>query len=121
MSILKNALKEVDVVLVHKDQCLLDLFSYFTTSFEKRVDTYRNPQEFLNNVDQYPKHAKIIVGRTFYDDAQYGIQIAEQLHALGFTHLYLIVMLGLPQKPLPDYLAVIENLELNTLKGIFSN
>lgn len=107
--------KEVDMVFVHKDQCLLDTFSYLASVSDKEIDTYWKPQEFLENACRYSKDTKIVLGRTFNNAAQHGIQIAEQLHALGYTRLYLVSLLNMLGKQVPDYLSVINASEIDEL------
>ncbi|MBP9741728.1 MAG: PAS domain-containing protein [Burkholderiales bacterium] len=58
------------------------------------IDIYPNPFEFLKEVDKYPKDTKIIIDNNFYNDGKKivevdGAVIAKQLHAKGYTKLYL--------------------------------
>jgi len=112
--------KEVDVVFVHKDQCLLDGFSYLASALNKKIDMYLRPQDCLENIYRYPKHTKIILGRTFNSAVQQGIQLAEQLHALGFTRLYLLILDDLLPQQIPDYLIVISASEFDEIKYVLS-
>ena len=109
-------LKEVDVVFVYKDPCLVFVIADLLTSWDKKADTYYQPQEFLENVYQYPKHTKIILGRRFNNGALQGIQMAEQLHALGFTRLYLTSVMDFLEEQIPDYLTFIGQPDLDGIK-----
>lgn len=112
--------KEVKIVFVHKDQCLLDTFSYLARASDKEMDTYHRPQEFLENSHRYSKHTKIILGRTFNNAAQQGIEIAEQLHGLGFTRLYLVSVMDLSGKQIPDYLIVINASDIDEIRQLLN-
>lgn len=107
--------KEVSMVFVHRDRCLLDTFSYLASSSDREIDTYWKPQEFLANAHRYSKHTKIILGRTFNNVAQHGVHIAEQLHGLGYTRLYLVSLLDMLGNQVPDYLSVINASEIDEL------
>lgn len=80
-------MNKIDIVFVNSDQCLLDAFTFFASN--KKVDTYDDIHHFLDVVYRYPKHTKIMLGQNFSNFGRKGIQIAEYLHALGFSRLYL--------------------------------
>jgi len=117
--------KEVDVVFVHKDSSLLYAFSSLASAVDKKADTYQKPQEFLENVSRYPKHTKMILGRTFGNGAPQGVQMAEQLHTLGFTRLYLTSVMVLSSileelSQIPDYLTFIEASDSDEIQRILN-
>lgn len=116
--VLNNEIKEVDVVFVDDDQRLLDSFTFF--AFNKEVDTYQNPQHFLDNVSQYPKHTKIMLDHHFSNFDQKGMQIAERLHSLGFTQLYLLSGESFSGLKVPDYLTTILKTDLDKVEAILN-
>ncbi|MBP9741877.1 MAG: GNAT family N-acetyltransferase [Burkholderiales bacterium] len=58
------------------------------------IDSYTNPYEFLANVDKYPKDTTIFLDNLYFmENRAYdidGIQIAKQLHEIGYTRLFLL-------------------------------
>jgi signal transduction histidine kinase len=98
-----EGLKKVDAIFVDDDQDLLFSFTYAFGQV-KKIDTYHDPQRFLSVISQYPKNTKIMLDYNFDNFDKNGIQIAEQLHALGFTQLYLLSGMVSFDQPLPPYL-----------------
>jgi PAS domain S-box-containing protein len=115
---LGNEIKEVDVVFVDDDQRLLDSFTFF--AFNKEVDTYQNPQHFLDNIHQYPKHTKIMLDHHYTNFDQKGLQIAEHLHGLGFTQLYLLSGESFSGLKIPDYLTAIMKTDLDKVEAVLN-
>lgn len=115
---MQNNLNKVSMVFVNDSQCLLDAFTIFASTFNKGVDTYQNPQHFLDNINQYPKHIKILLGQRYNNFDQKGIQIAEGLHDLGFTNLYLYSLQNFSGRQIPNYLTVILKPDILSLKHI---
>ena len=107
-------LKMVDVVFVDDEQYLLDGFRML--AHNKQVDTYCDPQFFLDNVTQYHRHTKIMLDQNFANSALKGNQIAEALHAMGFTRLYLLSGERLSGIQIPHYLTAIFKTDLNQLQ-----
>jgi len=118
IAILSNEVKEVDVVFVDDDQRLLDSFTFF--AFNKKVATYQDPRHFLDNVNQYPKDTKIMLDNHFANYDRKGIQIAEQLHALGFTQLYLLSGESFSKCEVPNYLTAIMKTDLDQVEAILN-
>jgi len=119
MSQLENTSKEVSLIFVHSNECTRDYIASDATHLNKGiVNVYSGPDELLNNAYRYPKHTKIVVGRRFKEEAEYGIKIAEQLHALGFTRLYLFSVSSLSEEGVPNYVKVIKRHDLNWLESI---
>lgn len=116
--VLDNEIKEVDVVFVDDDQRLLDSFTFF--AFNKEVDTYQDPQHFLNNINQYPKHTKIMLDHHFSNFDKKGMQIAEHLHAMGFTQLYLLSGENFSGWEIPAYLTTIMKTDLDKVEAILN-
>jgi hypothetical protein len=119
MSISDKGLKEVDVIFVDDDQRLLDSFIFF--AFNKKVDTFQNPRDFLNCVNQYPKHTKIMLDHHFANFDQKGLQIAATLNALGFTRLYLLSGESFSAWQIPDYLTTVMKTDLEKVEAILNH
>lgn len=116
--IVGNEIKEVDVIFVDDDQRLLDSFTFF--AFNKEVDTYQDPKHFLDNIHRYPKNTKIMLDNHFANFDRKGIQIAEQLHALGFTQLYLLSGESFSGSQIPHYLTAIMKTDLDKVEAILN-
>ncbi len=97
-------LRRVDAVLVDDDFSILD--SFMMLAGDVKIDAYQNPQFFLDNLHRYPKHTRILLDHHYNNYAKKGIQIAEQLHALGYTQLHLLTGGNLGDFIIPDYLSV---------------
>lgn len=105
-----KATKKVDFVWL-EDQ------GFFVEDISSRLlsglsfDVYNNPDDFLNNIELYPKDTKILLDM-FYetqDNKLYntnGIFIAKSLFRMGYTKLYLLTGEE-PSQTVPDYLKVI--------------
>lgn len=118
MNQLRNDSKEVSLVFVYSNQCIIEQITYLAAALNKGVvETYSDPHEFLKNAYRYPKHTKFVLGRRFGGDFQYGIKIAEQLHVLGFPRLYLYSVSDLSEEGVPYYVNVIKTHELNWLES----
>jgi len=109
-------LKKVYAIFVDDDQSLLDSFKFLY--HDKKVDTYQNPQKFLENMAQYHRSTKIMLDYHFANSDKQGVQIAEELHALGFTRLYLFSGAKLSSQMIPPHLTVIQKTDLNKLDAV---
>lgn len=107
MTILQQNTRDVDMVFVAKDESLSAAVALYASGFNKKVDTYQNPQDFLNNIHHYPKQTKMVLGQRFDNYEQKGMEIAAYLHELGFTRLYLCSLQNFSGHPIPDYLTII--------------
>jgi hypothetical protein len=87
-------------------------------AFSKRVvDTYYHPHDFLENVAKYKKDTKILLDNNFPSDLR-GIDIAKQLHAQGYTQLYLLSGENFQPGEVPDYLTVIMKTDIDRFKEL---
>jgi hypothetical protein len=109
----ESDLKQVQAVFVDDDLGLLNSFTFFV--LDKKIDTYHDPQHFLDNVSRYSKDTKIMLDYHFDNSNKNGIQIAQQLHALGFTQLYLFSGKSSFDRPIPEYLTCIAKTDLDKL------
>jgi len=114
-----STLKTVDVIFIDDEVCLLESYKMFASG--KIVDTYSVPEEFLDAVAQYPKNTRILLDQNFANSALKGIQIAEQLHAMGYTRLFLLSGGALSQLKIPDYLTFLQKGDLDSLEIVLNN
>ena len=107
--------KKTDVIFVDDEASLLEGFRYYAS--DKHVDTYSDPAIFLENIDQYRKNTKIFLDQNFTNFSKTGIQIAEQVYAMGFTRLYLFSGGSFSKIEIPHFLTFIAKGEMQTLKA----
>jgi hypothetical protein len=110
--------KKVDVIFIDDEQCLLDGFRLFAAG--KQVDTYRDPQHFLDSVDQYSRQTKIMLDQHFADSEIKGSDMAEKLHVMGFTRLYLLTGGNYSDYHIPDYVTVMLKSDLDVLAAVLN-
>ena len=108
-----SGFKNVDVIFVDDEQYLLDGFKFFATG--KLVDTFCKPEEFLSKANNYHKRTKIMLDQNFANSELKGTQIAEHLHAMGFSCLYLMSGESFSDINLPGYLTGIQKSNLDAL------
>ena len=72
---------------------------------DKNTEAYYNPEHFLNNVAKYPKDTRIFLDNNYNCSDLTGLVIAEKLHALGYTRLY--ILSGEAYLEAPPYVTVI--------------
>jgi signal transduction histidine kinase len=97
---------QADLVLVDDDEAFANNLMTFMF-MDKRVDYFKEPQEFRKRLESYPKNITIIVDNNFSTSYEKGINILKELHELGFTKLYLLSGEHLNPDDLPDYLVAI--------------
>lgn len=90
----KQARNVVDMVWIEDSNWLSSLM--IRTHYKHlKVDSYREPQEFLANLDKYPLDTKIILNANYeispsvaYEKT--GYDIARELHRLGYSNLIIL-------------------------------
>ncbi|HMT02811.1 MAG TPA: hypothetical protein PKD00_05800, partial [Burkholderiales bacterium] len=102
--------KNVDMVWVDDAQEFIDGFieKYYK---HLSIDTYYDPNLFLDNFYHYPLNTKIVLDMFYYNDITFindGLTIAKELHKVGYNNLYLTTAEMIPQDKIPDYLTVIQ-------------
>jgi hypothetical protein len=112
-------LKKVDAIFVDDDRGILNGFTFF--SHGKEVDTYHDPQQFLNNVPSYDRQTNIILDYHFDGFHLEGVQIAERLHSLGFKRLYLLSGISTSELEVPHYLTLIFKTDLHKVSAILND
>lgn len=82
-------LKHVDLVIIDDDDLMLDTFSKFLFK-GMVVDTYTNPHELLDNIAKYAYETKIAIDNNYNNSNLKGTDIAQKLHDMGYTNLYIL-------------------------------
>lgn len=98
-------LKKTDLVIIDDDQLLANsVASFFHNKFE-HVDVYCSPSKFLRNLAQYHKDTIICMDYDFKTQIN-GLDLAKELHKLGFTKLFLFTGKHFTEGKIPDYLTI---------------
>lgn len=98
--------KKIDLVIIDDDQLLADSVANLFRNKLDGVEAYYNPNHFLKNLSQYSKDTIICMDHDFKTQIN-GLELAEQLHKLGFTKLYLFTGKQFAPEEIPDYLITI--------------
>jgi hypothetical protein len=77
-----------------------------------KVDTYANPEIFLQEVAQYPLDTRIILDTYYFTKEKVpfildGFKLAEILHQNGYTNLVLFSGDVITDRVIPNYLKVV--------------
>lgn len=107
--------KKVDLVIIDDNRMFLNALDLLFE--DKVVDTYDSPLRFLENLSRYPKDTKICTDNDLCSNAN-GIDLAKQLHAAGYTHLYLLSGKDFEAGEVPDYLTVIMKMDTDKIQGL---
>lgn len=108
-------LKIVDLILVDDNQNFAQTLMDFVFD-QDIVDYYRDPRQLLANLAQYPKDTRIYLDNNFTMVDEQGIDIAKDLHELGFTRLYLLSGDVFKPGEIPDYLTVILKTQIDNIR-----
>lgn len=108
--------KKVDLVILDDDKAFTNNLTKYVFT-DKMVDSYQDPRSFLKKAAEYPKDTKICIDNNFSSVVKLkGLEVAKQLHYLGFTQLYLLSGDAFSRDELPDY--IIAAILKNDLEGI---
>lgn len=105
--------KRVDLVLVDDDKAFIQDFIGYNGK-GKSIDRYYDPEEFLSHLIEYPKETMIYLDNVFPNTDMDGIDIAQSLHAQGYTNIFLITGKPLTRK-VPNYIKLILKEEVEKL------
>jgi PAS domain S-box-containing protein len=113
-----NIPKKVDLVIIDDDERFTkSLMDY--VFFDRAVACYHDPRKFLKEVAQYPKDTTICIDNNFGGGAgMKGLDVAEKLHALGYTRLFLLSGDAFKKEEVPAYLIAILKTDLEGIKKI---
>ena len=96
--------EEVYAVLVDDNESFLRALQ-FGGFGDYYTETYRSPEELLENAHKYKKDVKIFVDNNFICSQLTGVDTAKKLHELGFTRIHILT--GESYLEAPPYVTVI--------------
>lgn len=110
------ASQKTQVVLLDDDQVFADAIIFRLSACKKMVTHYPDPNVFLNECEKYAKDTPICIDNNFGKGIDIkGTQVAERLHALEFTRLFLVSGDRFAADSLPEYVTFIEKTNLDLL------
>ncbi len=116
-SIKAAAMEKVDAVIVDDDKAFINTLLLF--SFDDQItEEYHNPEHFLKNVTKYSKDTKIYLDNNYATSKLKGLDVAQELHARGYTHLYLLSGEAFKEGDIPSYLTVIGKNDIERLRNL---
>jgi PAS domain S-box-containing protein len=116
-SIKAGVIEKVDAVIVDDDKAFINTLLLF--AFDEQItEEYHNPEHFLKNVDKYAKDTKIYLDNNYATSELKGLGVAKELHARGYTRLYLLSGEAFKEGEIPDYLTVIGKNDVERLKNL---
>jgi len=84
----------------------------------KKIATYSNPDDFLDEVTQFRSGTHIFIDNQFSNYPQDGVQILKELAMLRFPHLYLLSGRTVSPTLLPRGAQMIYKSDLKQVKAI---
>ena len=113
-----SAKRNADIIIVDDDKKFAEsLMNY--VFIDNVVRYFEQPQKFLEQVSKYPKNTRICLDNNFVDDAGVnGISLAQELHKLGYTDLFLLSGDMIEVDKLPDYLTAILKTDIESIKSL---
>ena len=100
------SVKKTDVVIIDDDQLLANSLANFFQNKFMRAAIYHHPDQCLKHITEYQKDTIICMDYDFKATIN-GLELAEKLHQLGFTKLFLFSGKQFAAEKLPGYLTVI--------------
>jgi PAS domain S-box-containing protein len=110
-----EGLRIVDLVLVDDNRNFANTLIDFVFD-QDVVDYYFDPRQFLAKLDQYPKNTRIYLDNNYSMVDTLGIEIAKDLHDLGFTRLYVLSGDTFKPEEIPSYLTVILKTQIDKIR-----
>ena len=113
-----------DIVIVEDHRAMADSLAGLLKRYGKTVDVYYDGRTFLENFAKYPKDTKICLDYSL--GSMNGIDIAKQLHASGYTRLFLLTGWQLDnfgedgKDAIPEYLAMILKTDSDKIKQMLA-
>lgn len=111
----EEELKTVDLILVDDNRNFAQTLIDFVFD-QDVVDYYFDPRQLLENLAKYPKNTRIYLDNNFTMVDEQGVDIAKNLHELGFTRLYLLSGDTFKPGEIPSYLTVILKTEIDKIR-----
>lgn len=106
----------VDAVIVDDDKDYLKSLDLYLFEEKDRIDYFSSVREFKHELSQYPKNTLIYLDNHFDSEYISGMDVAHELHQLGYTNLCLLTGDILQDKQLPPYLTAICKMDIDKIK-----
>lgn len=111
--------KAIDFVVVDDNKRLGKIFKLWANQ-KIAMDYYYDPVEFLNNIHKYPPSTRIYMDYDFKLANINGLTLADKLHNLGFTNLFLLTGRDFNKSQIPGYLELIHKHKIQNIKALFN-
>lgn len=113
----RQPLRAADLVLLDDNQVFADSIIFRLS--HRKVAHYLDPIVFLAECDDYAKDVPICIDNHFgLEVPMSGVEVAERLHGLGFTHLYLVSGAYFDLTTLPEYVKLIKKMNLDMIDAL---
>lgn len=113
----RSKLRKVDIVLLDDNQVFADSIMFRLTHL--KVMHYLDPRTFIRECAEYAKDIPVFIDNHFgVEITLSGVEVAEQLHALGFTRLYIVSGAYFEEDTLPPYVTLIKKTNLEVLDSL---
>jgi PAS domain S-box-containing protein len=112
-------IKIVDAVIVDDDKQFIQNFIEYELEKTDVVDYFNSPEDLKAHLSIYPKNTRIYLDQNFTlsNSKMNGITFSAELHALGYSRLYLISGDTFQPGAVPDYLMVIPKGDITLIKA----
>jgi signal transduction histidine kinase/FixJ family two-component response regulator len=109
--------KSADIVFVDDAENLTKALCEDAKAKGLSADSYASGEDFLRNLEKYPKSVKIVADYELGGDMT-GLELAKKLHELGYDNLYLMSGRTIDESSVPPYLNVMLKTEDNIRKAL---
>jgi signal transduction histidine kinase len=110
-------LRQADVILLDDSQVFAD--SIIFRLVNRKVVHYLDPRVFIAECDCYAKTTPVCIDNHFgINIPMDGLEVAAQLHARGFTRLFIVSGAAFDESALPPYVGLIKKMNLDPLDSL---
>ena len=106
-----------EMVVMDDSQMFLELLVTMLSQ-KRKVEGFLNPHHFLARLAEFPKDTIICFDYDFQLPDIDGLRLAEQLHAEGYTRLYLVSGMSFTKDQIPDYVTLVDKCDLGVLEAL---
>ncbi len=107
----------IDIVFVDDDPDFIEL-TIDCLFYEKKTKAYTYPALLLKEIDQYPKDTKFLLDHRFGYGGMSGLELAQKLHEMGYTRLYLFSGDVFKRNEIPPYVTLILKTNIKQLESV---
>jgi len=113
----QSQLSKTDVILLDDSQVFAD--SIIFRLVHRKVAHYLDPRVFIAECDDYAKDTPVCIDNHFGIGIPFdGVEVAAQLHARGFTRLFIVSGGHFDENSLPEYVTLIKKMDLDLLDSL---